>query len=93
MNFNLDDKQIYLSERRILKRMPLANLKKLVGELYVQRFDNNDIELDGYYRLATSVLLDRKENKTSLIFHLQNFIPFVGLLLFINKVVNAKAMW
>ena len=67
MNFNLDDKQTYLSERRILKRMPLANLKKLVGELYVQRFDNNDIELDGYYRLATSVLLDRKENKTSLI--------------------------
>jgi len=84
MNFNLDDKQIYLSERRILKRMPLANLKKLVGELYVQRFDNNDIELDGYYRLATSVLLDRKENKTSLIFHLQNLVVSIILSIFIR---------
>jgi len=84
MNFNLDDKQTYLSERRILKRMPLANLKKLVGELYVQRFDNNDIELDGYYRLATSVLLDRKENKTSLIFHLQNLVVSIILSIFIR---------
>jgi len=84
MNFNLDDKQIYLSERRILKRMPLANLKKLVGELYVQRFDNNDIELDGYYRLAASVLLDRKENKTSLIFHLQNLVVSIILSIFIR---------
>jgi len=84
MNFNLDDKQIYLSERRILKRMPLANLKKLVGELYVQRFDNNDIEVDGYYRLATSVLLDRKENKTSLIFHLQNLVVSIILSIFIR---------
>ena len=84
MNFNLDDKQTYLSERRILKRMPLANLKKLVGELYVQRFDNNDIELDGYYRLAASVLLDRKENKTSLIFHLQNLVVSIILSIFIR---------
>jgi len=84
MNFNLDDKQIYLSERLILKRMPLTKLKKLVKELFVQRYENNDIEVDGYYRLATSVLLDRKENKTSLIFHLQNLVVSIILSIFIR---------
>ena len=64
--------------------MPLTKLKKLVKELFVQRYENNDIEVDGYYRLATSVLLDRKENKTSLIFHLQNLVVSIILSIFIR---------
>jgi hypothetical protein len=43
------------------------------------RFEDNDIEVDAYYRLASHVLNQRKDNRQCLIFHLKNLV--VGLLI------------
>jgi len=74
MNFQLDDKETYLNERRILKGMPISKLKELVGKLYEMRYEEHDIEVHSYHRLASSVLIDRTKNGDTLIFHLKNFI-------------------
>jgi len=71
---NLDNKENYQKEMRLLYKLSIDKLKKFVGELHKIRFEDHDIEIDAYYRLASLVLNQRKENKTSLIFHLKNFI-------------------
>ena len=76
---NLDNKENYQREMRLLYRLPLGKLKSFVGELYQTRYDNNDIEVDAYYRLASHVLNQRKEDRQSLIFHLKNLV--VGLVI------------
>jgi len=76
---NLDNKETYQRELRLLHRLPINKLKSFVGELYITRYEVQDIEVDAYYRLASYVLNQRKENRQSLIFHLKNLV--VGLIL------------
>ena len=76
---NLDNRENYTKEQILLHRLPLTKLQKLVGELFQLRYEENDIEVDAYYRLASFVLNQRKENRQSLIFHLKNLV--VSLLL------------
>jgi hypothetical protein len=76
---NLDNKETYQRELRLLHRLPINKLKSFVGELYNTRYEVQDIEVDAYYRLASYVLNQRKENRQSLIFHLKNLV--VGLIL------------
>ena len=71
---NLDNKENYQREMRLLYRLSLDKLKSFVGELYQTRYDNNDIEVDAYYRLASHVLNQRKEDRQSLIFHMKNLV-------------------
>jgi hypothetical protein len=76
---NLDNKETYQRELQLLHRLPINKLEKFVGELYHTRFEVQDIEGDAYYRLASYVLNQKKENRQSLIFHLKNLV--VGLVL------------
>ena len=76
---NLDNKKNYQREMKLLNRLPLNKLKAFVGELYQTRFEEHDIEVESYYRLASHVLNQRKENRQSLIFHLKNLV--VGLVI------------
>ena len=71
---NLDNKENYQREMKLLYRLPLGKLKSFVGELYHTRYDDQDIEVDAYYRLATHVLNQRKEDRQSLIFHMKNLV-------------------
>jgi hypothetical protein len=79
---NLDNRENYLKEKRLLKRMSLSNLQRLVGELHNIRYIDHDVEVHAYHRLASSVLLERSNSGKSLIFHLKNFI---GLMLLVCK--------
>ena len=71
---NLDNKENYQKEMRLLYRLSLDKLKSFVAELHKLRYDDNDIEIDAYYRLASHVLTQRRENRQSLIFHLKNLV-------------------
>ena len=71
---NLDNKENYQREMRLLYRLSLDKLKSFVGEMHKLRYDNNDIEIDAYYRLASHVLNQRKEDRQSLIFHMKNLV-------------------
>ena len=71
---NLDNKENYQREMRLLYRLPLGKLKSFVRELYQTRFEEQDIEVDAYYRLASHVLNQRKEDRQSLIFHMKNLV-------------------
>jgi len=71
---NLDNKEKYHKEMRLLNRLSLDKLKSLVAEMHKIRFEDNDIEVEAYYRLATHVLIQRKENRQSLIFHMKNLV-------------------
>lgn len=71
---NLNNKINYQREMKLLHRLPLGELKSFVGELYQIRFEEQDIETDSYYRLASHVLNQRKEGRRSLIFHLKNLV-------------------
>jgi len=71
---NLDNKENYQREMRLLYRLPLNKLKAFVGELYQTRYEEQDIEVDAYYRLASHVLNQRREDRQSLIFHMKNLV-------------------
>ena len=83
---NLDNKKNYQREMRLLHRLSLDKLKSFVGELHKLRYDDNDIEIDAYYRLATHVLIQRKENRQSLIFHMKNLVA--GLIIVSYLYIN-----
>ena len=63
-HLNLDNRETYLSEQRLLFRMPILKLNRIVKELYEMRFNDQEIIVEAYYRLAVSVLL--KRNKKSI---------------------------
>ena len=71
---NLDNRENYQREMNLLYKLPLGKLKSFVGELYQTRFEEHDIEIDAYYRLASHVLNQRKEGRQSLIFHMKNLV-------------------
>lgn len=66
----LDDQEVYQEERSKLFKMSIEELEELVGELFIQRFDNHNIEVDAYYRLAGWVLVQKTKQHKSLIYHL-----------------------
>ena len=60
---NLDNRENYMKEQRLLMRMSTTKLKEAVAELYKIRYgEEQDESVDGYYRLAVSVLLERSQN-------------------------------
>jgi hypothetical protein len=71
---NLDNKENYQREMRLLYRLSMGKLQSFVGEMHKIRFEDQDIEVDAYYRLASHVLNQRKENRQSLIFHMKNLV-------------------
>ena len=81
---NLDDRDVYLREQVKLLKLPISKLEQLVGDLYKKRFEEHSIEVVSYHRLASSVLLSRKEDKSSLIFHLKNLVVAIIVIIFIK---------
>jgi len=60
---NLDNRENYMKEQRLLMRMSTTKLKETVADLYKIRYgETQDESVDGYYRLAVSVLLERSQN-------------------------------
>lgn len=70
---NLDSREIYYSEREKLARLNTKALQKLIGELYNEVYVQYNPERKEYHRMAVFVLNSRSK-KSSLIFHLKNFI-------------------
>ena len=71
---NLDDREVYLQERRKLNILGTRQLEKLLGELYHQRFVQYDVSVAEYYRLVSSLYNARMRSGGSLIYHLKNFL-------------------
>lgn len=74
---NLDDKALYESEQKKLLKMSVPQLEKLLEELYEERFNKHNIELDVYYRLVSQVRNIKTRTGKSLIFHMQKFLGAV----------------
>lgn len=70
---SLDSREAYYSERNKINRLSTKSLEKLIGELYNEVYVQYNPERKEYHRLAVFVLNSRSK-KTSLIFHLKNFI-------------------
>jgi hypothetical protein len=70
---NLDSRETYYPERQKLGRLNTKALEKLVGELYNEVYVQYNPERKEYHRMAVFVLNSRVK-KTSLIFHLKNFM-------------------
>jgi hypothetical protein len=71
---NLDNREIYLQEREKLYRMTTPQLEALLGELFVRRYEQYDVSIDAYYRVASHIYNVRKRQGGSLVFHLKNFL-------------------
>lgn len=71
-------KEEYAQERSRLNKMPIWRLQVLLGELYQQRYEQNDITVENLHRLASSVYIQRTRRAPSLLFHLKNFVGVVG---------------
>ena len=84
---NLDNKENYQREMKLLHRLPLNKLKAFVGELYQIRFEEQDAEGDAYYRLASHVLNQRKEGRRSLIFHLKNLVVSTTIITYLYNII------
>lgn len=83
---NLDNRENYQREMRLLYRLPLGKLKSFVGELYQTRFEEQDIEGDAYYRLASHVLNQRREDRQSLIFHMKNLVASLIIISYLYNI-------
>lgn len=70
---NLDNREIYYSERKKLARLNTKALQKLIEELYNEIYVHYNPERKEYHRMAVFVLNSRTK-KTSLIFHLKNLV-------------------
>ena len=83
---NLDNRENYQRETELLCRLPLSKLKAFVGELYQIRFEDQDIEVDAYYRLASHVLNQRREDRQSLIFHMKNLVAGLIVISYLHNI-------
>jgi len=70
---NLDSRAVYLEERDKLYQLSTKLLEKKVGELYDEVYVQYNPERKEYHRMAVFVLNSRSK-KSSLIFHLKNFM-------------------
>ena len=78
----LDNRNVYLEERKKLLKMRKKELEVLLEDLYKRRFEEHDIQLDVYYRLVSQVYNSKTRKGNSLIFHLKNFVGIVvGLII------------
>jgi FtsZ-binding cell division protein ZapB len=83
VNMNLDDKLTYKREHIKLYNMPLEELKEKVAELGKKRYEEQDIEVDAHFRMASGILHQKARTGGSLIFHMKNFLgALVGMVLF-----------
>jgi hypothetical protein len=79
----LDDKEIYEIEYVRLYRLPHHELEQLVASLGKKRYDEQDIEVEAHFRMASAVLNRKTRTGGSLIFHMQKFLgALVGWILF-----------
>jgi len=76
---NLGNREEYFKEQRLLLKVPIKKLERMVGELYKIRYEDQDITVDAYYRLAASVLLRRSGKGQTLVYHLKNYNPILLL--------------
>ena len=70
---NLNDREIYYSERHRLIRLTTKALERLIGEMYNEIYVQYNPERKEYHRLAVFVLNSRLK-RTPLTFHLNSFI-------------------
>ena len=70
---NLNDREIYYSERQGLIRLTTKALERLIGEMYNEIYVQYNPERKEYHRLAVFVLNSRLK-RTPLTFHLNSFI-------------------
>jgi hypothetical protein len=70
---SLDNREVYYSERKEISRLSTKSLERLISELYNEIYVQYNPERKEYHRLAVFVLNSRSK-KTSLIFHLKNFL-------------------
>jgi hypothetical protein len=70
---NLNDREIYYSERRRLIKLTTKALERLIVELYNEIYVQYNPERKEYHRMAVFVLNNRLK-RTPLTFHLNNFI-------------------
>jgi hypothetical protein len=84
---NLDNRENYQRETELLCRLSLRELKAFVGELYKIRFEDQDIEVDAYYRLASHVLNRRKEKRQLLTFHLKNLVVSLIIISYLYNII------
>ena len=70
---NIDSSEVYYSERSKLSRLNTKALEDLVAKLHNEVYLQYNPERKEYHRMAVFVLNSRSK-KTSLIFHLKNFI-------------------
>ena len=70
---NLNDREIYYSERQRLVRLTTKALERLIGEMYNEIYVQYNPERKEYHRLAVFVLNSRNK-KTLPVFHLKNLV-------------------
>jgi hypothetical protein len=70
----LDDKEIYERECIRLHRMPHHELEQLVASLGKKRYEEQDIEVEAHFRVASGILHQKARTGGSLIFHMKNFL-------------------
>ncbi len=68
------EKNEYKQKRRAYNKMTPEQLEKVLGDFYIRRYFNYEIELDNEYRLVSSVYLEKTRTGDSLIFHLKNYV-------------------
>lgn len=61
MNLDLSDEDEREVVRRKLAGMTSPQLEKLLGELYQKRYVEQDINYESYYRLASSVYVQKQK--------------------------------
>jgi hypothetical protein len=70
---NLNDREIYYSERQRLFKLTTKALERLIGELYNEIYVQYNPERKEYHRIAVFVLNSRLK-RAPLTFHLNSFI-------------------
>jgi len=82
---SLDNREIYLKERRKINRLNTKALQALVKELYNEVYVQYNPERKEYHRLAVFVLNSRFK-KTSLVFHLKNLVVSLIIISYLNNI-------
>lgn len=83
---NLDNREIYYSERKKLARLNTKALQKLIGELYNEVYVQYNPERKEYHRMAVFVLNSRTK-KTSLVFHLKNLVVSTTIISYLYNII------
>lgn len=74
MYIHFGTREEYLIKRREVSKLKIAELEKLLGDLYEKRYVEQDVNYESYYRLASSVYVHKTRDNKALTFHLHNFL-------------------